>query len=211
MANYSAPPWAQPRVTARRRLPGHDHCRRPTRLLRIGQPACSVTSARDPARAPPLTSASARQRPERPRLPRNAISLNCPCGCCACCRPGSLERRLRPPPSPARRILLGAWWLLHFYGAAGSSVRQSAGRTVRDLGPALGNPRAYPRRRRSSRVPGCRERCLPGTGSEEPAASGHAESATAVAAIARTGDRPLRGADSNAGPSPHKDPSRGPG
>jgi hypothetical protein len=58
------------------------------------------TSARDPARARPLTSASARQRPARPRSPRNAISLSCPCGCCACCRPGSLERRLRPPPSP---------------------------------------------------------------------------------------------------------------
>ena len=35
------------------------------------------TSARDPARARPLTSASARHRPTRPRLPRNAIFLSC--------------------------------------------------------------------------------------------------------------------------------------
>ena len=33
--------------------------------------------ARDPARARPLTSASARQRPARPGLPRNAIFLSC--------------------------------------------------------------------------------------------------------------------------------------
>jgi transposase IS116/IS110/IS902 family protein len=40
---------------------------------------CSVTSARDPARARPLTSASARQLPTRPGLPPNAIFLSCPC------------------------------------------------------------------------------------------------------------------------------------
>jgi len=50
---------------------------RPIRLLHIGQLSCSVTSARDPARARPLTRASARQRPARPRLPRNAIFLSC--------------------------------------------------------------------------------------------------------------------------------------
>ena len=52
---------------------------------------------------------------------------------------------------------VGAWRPLHFYGAAGSSVRQSADRTVRDLGPALGNPRAIPSpstQLKGSRMPG---------------------------------------------------------
>ena len=65
-------------------------------MQRGGHLRCQVTSARGPARARPLTSASARQRPTCPGLPRNAIFLSCPCGCRACRRPGGLVRRLRP-------------------------------------------------------------------------------------------------------------------
>ena len=45
----------------------------------FGHLACKVTGARGPARARPLTSASAPQRPAPPGLPRNAIFLSCPC------------------------------------------------------------------------------------------------------------------------------------
>lgn len=63
--------------------------------------AAKSHSALDPARARPLTSASARQRPVRPGLPRNTIFRSCPCRLLCLRSARGLERRL---PTPTRAV-----------------------------------------------------------------------------------------------------------